>query len=62
MSARDWMTAGDKKGLDPKDFGYLQLPDPEQMSLWPKQETQGEKFKRKCKENPFVPLGKSTCF
>ena len=56
------MPTADRQGFDPKEFGYLNLPDPDQMTLWPAQETQMEKLKRKCKENPFVPLGKLIYF
>ena len=39
----------------PEDFGYLAVPD---LDFTWSPETQGQKFWRKCKENPFVPIGK----
>ena len=39
-----------------KDFGYLSIPSQE-GKLFHSQETFKDKFYRKTKENPFVPIG-----
>ena len=45
----------ERKKTNPEDYGYLAVPD---IDLeWPQHESQREKLWRKCKENPFVPLG-----
>ena len=36
----------------------MQVPDPAELALWPRNETFKEKFYRKMSENPLVPIGK----
>ena len=44
-----------RKPTNPEDFGYLAVPD---MDVeWPQPESQRQRIWRKCKENPFVPVG-----
>ena len=45
-----------RKDINPEEFGYLAIPD---IDLeWPQKIKGTEKLWRKCKENPFVPIGK----
>ena len=44
-----------RKPTNPEDYGYLAVPD---IDLeWPQPEPQSQRIWRKCKENPFVPIG-----
>jgi hypothetical protein len=53
-------SAGTKARKDEEEFAYL--PPPKEGSLFPKEEGLKDKFIRKTKENPFVPIGTKDLF